>query len=469
MIRFLTEGTYEAKKAGFGAFRFAGEMTWALGGHPGTKLLIEYEAKLNRFLGDHDALGICQYDRARFSPEIIRDVIRTHPIVVYGGLVCKNPYYAPPDQFLGKNVAAREVRRELMNLPNYERTLEALRMSEERFRSLVAGVQDYAIFMLDPRGRVASWNIGAERIKGYREQEILGQDFSRFYSPEDIAKGKPKESLRVAAAVGSFQEDGWRVRKDGSRFWASATTTAIRNQEGELIGFSKVVRDLTERMESEIRLRQLSAHLVHSQDQERRRIARQLHETTVQSLIALKMNLARISRSNVPKEKGMDAVLFESFALTEQCLQEIRTLSHLLHPPLMDEVGLLSALRWYVLGFGERSGISVTLDAPSEIERLPHEMEAAVFRIAQEALTNIHCHSGSPTAKVRIVRNPDNILLEVEDKGRGMDPAIAAQGAGVGIAGMRERINQLGGNLEIQSSSRGTKVTAVLPIRGEGP
>jgi signal transduction histidine kinase len=163
--------------------------------------------------------------------------------------------------------------------------------------------------------------------------------------------------------------------------------------------------------------------------------------------------------------------LTDSEALVQEMSKEVRTISHLLHPPLLDETGLESAIRWYVDGFAQRSKITVQLDLPTELGRLPREMEIAVFRVMQECLTNIHRHSGSPTAGIRLRRHNGEVLVEIEDKGRGIPlekrEKLSVNGTpGVGIRGMRERLRQLGGNLEISSNGTGTIVSARLPVAG---
>src|SRR6266851_6020694 len=166
--------------------------------------------------------------------------------------------------------------------------------SERRYQSLVEGVRDYAIFMLTPEGRVASWNLGAERLKGYRAEEIVGQNFSCFFTELDVADGKPERELKTAIAEGRAEDEGWRVRKDGSRFWADVFMTVLRDTEGQLQGFSKIVRDVTERKRAEESLRDLSARLMQIQDEERRRFARELHDSAGQLLAALSMNLTSL-------------------------------------------------------------------------------------------------------------------------------------------------------------------------------
>ena len=207
---------------------------------------------------------------------------------------------------------------------------------------------------------------------------------------------------------------------------------------------------------------------MHAQDDERRRIAQILHETTAQDLAALKMHLARLNRTASHLTDTDRGALTESIALAEQSITEIRTLSYLLHPPFLDEMGLLAALRWYAAGFAERSGIKVDLELPGSFERRPLDTETALFRIVQESLINIHRHAGSEIARIRLCRDAETLVLEIEDRGHGIPSAsprhIMNGGDGVGIAGMCERLEQLGGSLEIESGDGGTTVRARLPL-----
>jgi signal transduction histidine kinase len=215
-------------------------------------------------------------------------------------------------------------------------------------------------------------------------------------------------------------------------------------------------------------LRELSARLMQLQDDERRRIARELHDSVGQLLAALAMNLSAV-RNDVERLTETAAMLSDSETLVQDMSAEVRTISHLLHPPLLDEAGLLSALRWYVEGFSQRSKIKVDLDLPNDFGRLPSEMETAIFRVVQECLTNVHRHSESPVAKIRLRRHEHGVLIQVKDEGRGI-PAEKQQEmmtsgkVGVGVRGMRERLRQLGGTLEIESNGSGTKVEVELPM-----
>jgi len=215
-------------------------------------------------------------------------------------------------------------------------------------------------------------------------------------------------------------------------------------------------------------LQRLSSQLLQFQDDERRRTARLLHETVAQSLAALKMDLAVVRRSGERNSSEAKEALDEALRLTQACIREVRTVSYLLHPPLLDEVGLSAALQWYAAGFEQRSGIKAELNLQL-LGRLPQEIEMTTFRIVQECLTNIHRHSGSSTARIAIHKTPSVLIVEVSDQGHGMrgrvppTPAGSTAPFGVGIMGMRERVKQLGGSMEIESGNSGTTVRASLP------
>jgi signal transduction histidine kinase len=215
-------------------------------------------------------------------------------------------------------------------------------------------------------------------------------------------------------------------------------------------------------------LRELSARLMQLQDDERRRIARELHDSVGQMLAALGMNLATVGTDLERLTKTANTVS-DSASLVQELSQEVRTISHLLHPPLLDEAGLASALRWYIEGFAQRSKIKVDLEVPADFGRLTRESETAIFRTVQECLTNIHRHSESPTARIRIAASDGHVWVEVEDRGRGIalekQVEMSSTGTpGVGIRGMRERLRQLGGSLEIYSNGKGTLIVARLPL-----
>ena len=241
-------------------------------------------------------------------------------------------------------------------------------------------------------------------------------------------------------------------------------------KEGDFVTqVGAIVQDVTPLKRAENAIRWLTGRLLQMRDDERRRLARDLHDSLGQILSAIKMNLSYLARDTSPlDERGRNAVT-ESRELIDSCIKEVRTLSHLLHPPMLDEVGLLPAIRWFVTGFSQRSGIDVKLDLPATLQRFPIELEIAIFRVVQEGLTNVHRHSGSPTAMVSLGVEDSQVHLKVIDHGRGIpSPALAARqedsSIGIGLPGMRERTRQLGGKMEIDSSAEGTAIHVTLPL-----
>jgi PAS domain S-box-containing protein len=368
---------------------------------------------------------------------------------------------------------------------------ETLLRSEERFRWLVEAVEDYAIFMMDSRGIITSWNKGAERIKGWQAHEIIGKHYSVFYPPEEIDGGRPDRQLVIAAQENHFEDEGWRVRKDGSRFWASVVISPIRDNSGKVIGFGKVTRDFTHRitsneqlrkeiaerteaqrklMESERSLRELSLRLLQTQEIERRRIGRDLHDSVGQYLVGLKMKLDALKSSARITERRDTTQLAECSQLAEEAIKEVRTISYLLYPPMLEELGLKSAIPWYVEGFTSRSGIKTTFEVSPGFDRVPEDVELALFRVLQEALTNVHRHSDSATAKVQLLKEEGAVVLKIVDEGKGIHPkngdstSHTMRAFGVGLRGMSERLHQLSGSLELNSTAGGTTVVARVPL-----
>jgi PAS domain S-box-containing protein len=445
---------------------------------------IRVEKMWNDLARDHSFSLLCAYPMTGFEND--------RHIEPFLKMCAHHSGVVPGESYIGLS-GEEERLRTIADLQQKTQALEnALqeRHSEDRFRLLVEAVQDYAIFMLDPGGNIVSWNIGAQRIKGYHAAEIIGKHFSHFYPPEDLKAGKPQTELKLAAKNGRFEDEGWRLRKDGSRFWANVVITAVYDNAGNLIGFGKVTRDFTERMraqealrqeiaertEAERRLhlsqnslRQLSRHLLHTQDEERRRIGRELHDSLGQSLVAVKMSLDSLA-SVTGVADTVNKKITECIRLAENSIKEIRTISYLLYPPMLDEMGLKSAILWYLDGFSTRSGIKTTFDIRADFDRLYRDAELALFRVLQESLTNIHRHSGSPTAHIALWRKDEMAILEIQDSGKGLGSGLLEQSnqgwtgtSGIGLRGMNERMLQLGGKLEVASTEEGTTVRAIVP------
>ncbi|MGA7931816.1 MAG: PAS domain S-box protein [Candidatus Sulfotelmatobacter sp.] len=334
-------------------------------------------------------------------------------------------------------------------------------------RAQLLDLANDAIFLRDLDGTIVYWNKGAERLYQRTKQEVISQRTETVLQTEFPAPvNELKETL---LRDGSWEGELIHTKRDGSRITVASRWTLWRDDKGKPKGWLESNTDITERKRAEEGLRDLSGRLLKMQDEERRRIARELHDSAGQILAALSMKLTPLTTKGSTPGPHSVRVIEESLGLVSELTTEVRTVSHLLHPPLLDEVGLSSALRLYLDGFAERSKIKVDLEIPDDFGRLSQDLETAIFRIVQESLTNIHRHSGSAVAKIRISRSGSDIRVEVEDKGKGIPPKKrsemeSASMGGVGIRGMQERIRQLGGALEINSDGTGTLIVAHLPV-----
>jgi two-component system NarL family sensor kinase len=614
MLTFWADAAGDATRNGFPALRVTGETEWVLDGHPGVERWRDYEIRLSRMVAEHDCSVLCQYNRLICPPEIVLDVIRTHPTVVYRGAVCRNMYHVPPEELLGSAGPEHEVARLLSTLREREEvefTLtqqrNELRESEARLREIAENIRE--VFWV--------WDVGADQVTFVSPtyEDVFGRscaslyaDFGTFLDTIHADDRERVESALERSRAGTPTDEQYRVvRPDGSmrwvrdrafpvptagpvrrvvgiadditerknaeeelrqseallrlvvnalpvgvavvdrsgdiilvnpasrRIWAGTVRSGaerqtaskawrhdtgeriasnewgsaralatgeisgkeildieafdgvrktiensavpIRDPSGTVTGAVVVNEDISATVaaqralkDSYDQLRTLTGRLMRAQDDERRRIAQMLHETTAQDLAALKMLLARLNRTPAALDESERGILTESISLADQSMTEIRTLSYLLHPPFLDEMGLVSALRWYAAGFTKRSGIKVDLDLPESFVRPSRDTETALFRVVQEALINVHRHASSKTARILLRASDDGFVLQIDDDGHGIPSAAlehilaGRESAGVGIIGMSERIRQLGGRLDITSEGRGTTVRAVLPL-----
>lgn len=313
-----------------------------------------------------------------------------------------------------------------------------------------------------------------EEMLGFTQEEWLN-DPVRWYQqihPDD--KGRWSIEAAQMFLSGEPLRSVYRViARTGKIIWFHCEAKMVRGDNGEPWFIHGVAFDITELKQAEEalkrreeELRALTASLLSIQDEERRRIARELHDGTAQNLAGLVMNLSLLMNSpSAPAEPNWQRAVSDSLSLAEQCSREVRNMSYLLHPPLLDDLGLASALRSYVAGFSQRTRIQVGLELPADLGRLAPEVETALFRIVQEGLANVHRHSGSSTASIRISLEEAEVKLQVQDEGpggRGQQPHTS-EVLGVGIPGMRERAQQLGGRMELNSGQEGTKITVSLP------
>jgi PAS domain S-box-containing protein len=365
-----------------------------------------------------------------------------------------------------------EDKRELEAMAFFASTAYQATISLNVSKQLAAIVEssDDAIISKNLDGTITSWNKSAERLFGHTAEEAIGQNIT-LVIPPDRRGEEPGilERLRNGKRVDHFETI--RMHKDGKLLNISLTVSPIKDDSGRVIGASKVARDITDRKRAEEARKdaEIAAKLLHVQDAERRRIARELHDGVGQLVIGIKMNASHILKEKDKLSPLGARCATENIQLIDQAGSEIRTVSYLLHPPMLDEIGLRSALESYAEGFAERTNVRVALQVASDLGRLPQDYELSLFRVAQECLTNIHRHSGSSNATLKLLRTPQEIALEVSDDGQGIGDQNLAKidsGAsiGVGFRGMQERVKLIGGKLAVQSSNQGTSVVVTLPI-----
>jgi two-component system, chemotaxis family, sensor kinase Cph1 len=389
------------------------------------------------------------------------------------------------------------------DITEQKRTKNALRESEERFRALVTASSD-VVYRMSPDWSEMWLLQGKDFMADTTEPSRTWLD--KYIHPDDqgIVLAAINEAIRTKT-IFELEHRVWRV--DGTLGWTFSRAIPLLDASGHIVEWFGAASDITkrkwaeqsfeesqnrlcelaERLDAEVRartqqleqrnsevlsqaaeLRDLSVRLMRTADQERRRVARELHDSAGQSLAALAMNLSQIIQRAQQYDPLLAKSAEEAEAIVQQLTRDIRTTSYLLHPPLLDENGLSAALAWYTEGLQKRSGLQIQLTISDEVGRLPSDMELLVFRVVQECLTNIHRHSGSKSAAIRIDRRPEDITIHVQDQGHGIPPekltGIYGRGSGVGIRGMCERLRQFRGELTIDSDGSGTRISATIPI-----
>jgi PAS domain S-box-containing protein len=375
--------------------------------------------------------------------------------------------------------------------------------SDERLRWLIESATDYAIFSTDPQRCVDYWNSGAERVFGWTEREMIGQTADIIFTAEDRARGEPEREAALALQHGRAEDERWHARKDESRFYASGVMAPLRADDGSLRGFVKIARDLTERKvtqdklraareDLETRVRERTAELraandalhaeilqreesekfrkdvlrriVTAQEDERLRLSRELHDVVSQHLAALMLGLNSLETY---LQGGPGAPVLTSLqSLTETIGREIHELAVTLRPTALDDLGLVRAITNYVEAWSVRTGIDAQLHtAGLGPARLPAEVEIALYRIAQEALTNVLKHAAARRVSVVLNRFENEISLVIEDDGRGFESDAKPASAGLGLLGMSERVRQLGGRITVESAvGQGTTILVRIPV-----
>ena len=353
----------------------------------------------------------------------------------------------------------------LQDITERKRSLELIRQERDRAQRYL-DVADVILRALDVQGRVTLINRKGCATLGWEEGELLGRDWFETCIPLGI-----REQVRICfrnLLDGDLTPiENPVLTRSGEERMFRWRNSLLRDDDGAVIGTLSSGEDVTERKQAESALRHLSGRLLYAQDEERRKVARELHDGVGTYVSGLSLALGKMRTLLDEKNPEHQKVVSECRDLIQAAAGEIRSISYLLHPPTMEEMGLESALEWLVRGFSGRSGITISLQLAEDIGRLKAEIELTIFRVTQEALNNVYRHSGSSTAAVRLFRESDAIVLEIADCGRGLPPRAAGSEPDftVGISGMRERVQELGGKFNIESvAGEGCTVRAALPL-----
>ena len=425
--------------------------------------------------------GAVDYLSVPIVPEVLRAKVR-----VFAELHHKKLQLERLNSQLEKRVAERTKELELKAL-DLQKLNSNLAQKNQELDAIVQTAPDI-IFSRQANGSRDYISSRFYEFTGAAVGTAVGLGWMEYVHPED----KPSTLghwLRCVEA-GTAYESEYRLRRmDGQYRWFRARAVPLRDEQGDILKWYGTCSDIHDSkiLEQSIRdnavelerlvesrtaeLRRLSGRLMTMQDEERRRIAREIHDGLGQELAAAKMILDGIIAKD--PSRAIQQASLEASQLVDRAIQQVRSISHLLHPPLLDEVGLVSALRWFLEGLSERSGIAVRLEVdPPDLARLKSEVETAIFRIVQEALTNMFRHSGARNGMVRVIEKDGSIVVTVRDDGKGIEEQVIQlrpESVGIGIGGMRQRVAELGGSLRLANANPGTIVEVMIPVRRHEP
>ena len=367
---------------------------------------------------------------------------------------------------------------DMVDLSNHESIAhDSLVESENRFRALIEDVKDYAIFMIDSDAKIISWNAGAERMLGYKEDEVIWKKFSFLISGRENNAAEISSLFNMAKWENRVEKELWLEKKNREKLWAALTFTKLINNSSTSLNYSVIIRDLTKSkdtedqlLENEKQLRSLASHLQAVREEERTRIARELHDEFSQMLTALRMDLTILGRmiSKSVTEPYSKMSLHEKISsiseLLETTIRSTRKIITELRPAVLDELGLLTAIQWQAQEFENRTGIRCKILRLQKNIDLNQNSSTAIFRIFQEALTNVARHSEANNVTIELYIGDGVLTLEITDDGKGMDESKQKDPTSTGILGIRERVLALGGQFEIKSQKgKGTKLIVIIP------
>jgi PAS domain S-box-containing protein len=483
MIEFLHLAEVQALAEGFSGLRVLGETAWALGPKVTSHRLIEYEALVNEFLKNSRSLCLCQYNRQRYDPAIIHDVLRTHPIAILGDQVCPNPYYEPPELMLSPEPQASaefkakrvgwwidQLKRARTDEQERDRARENLKQSERRLAE-AQQVAHIGSWERDLRTNKVTWPDELYRLFGLqgRDGDLTYQQFLKLVLPEDVDRIRGLVDAAIREHRG-FKCDYRIPLADGSVHVMNDQGNVILNEAGEAVRLVGTAQDVTQLRQAEqtlqaytSRLQALSRRLLEVQEAERRHLARELHDEIAQLLTGLGL----LMKPEVEVSPEAARATFEQMqAIIDELLERIRGLSFDLRPAELDELGLVPALLALFERYTGQTGIQVNFKQQGMARRFQSEVETAAYRTVQEALTNVARHARAVDATVQIRATSEVLSVQIEDRGRGFDSktTLRAPQSG-GLMGMQERLLLLGGNLTVESRpGGGTRIIAEFPL-----
>jgi PAS domain S-box-containing protein len=494
--------------------RVTGEMSWALQGLPGSERLIEYEAKLNGFFPGSKSLAICQYDRQRFAPELLLDVLTTHPIAAIGTQVYDNFYYIPPAEFLGSDLPAAKLRRWTNNLADRKRAEETIKLAYSELDQIFNTAAD-GMRVVDKDFNVLRINETFMTLSGVSKDEGVGKKcYEVFHGSVCQTRNCPVNRILRGEKYVEYEVE--KERKDGTIVPCILTATPFREPRGELIGIVENFKDITERKraekalrkahdelerrveertaeltmvnerlrreieertraeealrQSEEQLRLLSAQLLKAQEEERKRIARELHDGIGQSLSAIKFGVESALRELDKGTAGVSADPLEAvIPLAQEAIEEVRRIQTNLRPSVLDDLGILPTITWFCREFQTiYSDIRIEKQVRVQENEVPDPLKIVIYRVLQEAMNNVAKHSKADLVKLSLNKSKRKIRMTIADNGIGFDPSEALSRPtqkGLGLSSMKERTQLLGGILEVDSTKgKGTVIRASWPL-----